>query len=290
MLTTCIGPLVDDYCGAMTADLVQHYILYLQDWVGQAFRSAGLSYDICENDIGSNHTPDLPRIPLLHGKLGFHRLLEMAAPGTALDTVFGQLALVPYLQSLSGEELCTTWPAFYAYSACVMSSDSKAEITKFNILQFAQRIIPVPYHGSHCNRLEQFTACWNLLQQICGPKVRGFEHAALLVEGCKIQSEMDTAGCHWQDMLLSHYIRASQVTAWPLTGQGIYDPMWLENSYYYTSVTKDLDKVVSLLQPGVEEISRICGRHLASRVQVLLGNISYFQYDALKYAFSVNVP
>ncbi len=194
----------------MTADLVQHYILYLQGWIGQAFRSAGLPPDVCENDIGSNTTPDVPRIPPLHGKLGFHRLLEMATPGTALDTVYGQLALVPYLQSLPGDELCTTVPAFLAYTACVLSSDSKSEMTQFNILQFAQRIIPVPYHGSHCNRLEQFTACWNLLQQICGPKVQGLEqHATLLVEGCKIQMEMDTTGCHWQDMLLSHYIQAS---------------------------------------------------------------------------------
>ncbi len=290
VITTCIGPFIDDYCGAMTADLVQHYILYSQGWLAQAFRSAGLSSDICENDIiGSNYTPDVPRIPPLHGKLGFLRLLEMSAPGTALDTVFGQLYLVPYLQSLSGEELCTTEPAFYAYTACVMSSYSKAEMTKFNILQFAQRIIPVPYHGSHCNRLELFTACWNLLQQICGPKARGLEHhATLFVEGCKIGSEMDTAGCHWEDMLLSQYIQASQVTAWPLTIQCMMNPMWLENSHYHTSVTKDLDKVVSLLQPGVEDISRICGRHLASGVQSLLENIRYLQSDAFEYAGSLH--
>ena len=287
VITNCIRPLIDDYCGAMTADLVQHYILYLQDWFHQVFRSAGLSSGICENDIGSNYIPDVPQFPPLHGKLVFHRLLEMAAPGTALGTVYGQFAVVPYLQSLSGEELCTTLPVFYAYTACVMSSYSKAEMTKFNILQFAQRIIPVPYHGSHCNRLEQFTTCWNLLQQICGPKVRGFEqHATLLVEGCKIESEMDIAGCHWQDMLSSHYIRASQMTAWPFTAQCTRNPLSLESAYYNTnSVTKDLDKVVSLLQPGVEEISRICGQRLASRVQVLLENISYLQYDAVEYAF-----
>ncbi len=147
------------------------------------------------------------------------------------------------------------------------------------------RITYVPYHGSHCNRLEQFTACWNMLQQICGSKVRGFkQHATLLVEGCMIQSEMDTAGCHWQDMLLRHYIQASQVTAWPLTFQCTYNPMRLESIYYSTKrVIKNLDKVIALLQPGVEEISRICGRHLASRVQVILENISYLQYDALQY-------
>ena len=271
VITTCIRPLIDEYCGTMTADLVQHYLLYLQYWHNQAFQSAGLSYDICENDIGSNYTPDVPRIPPLHGKLGFLRLLEMAAPGTALDTVYGS-AIVRGLQSMSGEELCTSEVTWLAYRACVMSSDSQSDMTKFNILQFAQEIINgvLPYHGSHCNRLEQFTACWNLLQQICGPKVRGFkQHATLLVEGCNIESEMDTAGCHWQDMLLPHYIQASQVTSWRFAGQCTDIPMSLESMLcHYPNVTKDLDKVISLLQPGVEEISKTCGRQLASRIQI----------------------
>ncbi len=259
VITTCIRPLIDDYCGAMTADLVQHYLLYRLDWFDQAYGSVRLSSDICDNDIGSSYSPDVPRIPPLHGKLGFHKVLEMAAPGTALDTAFGMFVIYE-VQSVSVEELCEY--GTIAYSGCVMSSDDKSERSKFNILQFAHRLIlSVPYHGSHCNRLEVFTACWNLLQEICGPKVRRFEqHATLLVEGCKIQSEMDTAGCHWQDMLLSHYIRASQVTVWPLGGQCTNNPMWLEcKGYHINVVTKDLDKVVSLLQPGVEEISRICG-------------------------------
>ena len=73
------------------------------------------------------------------------------------------------------------------------------------------------------------------------------------------------------------------MTAWPLTGQCLVNPMWLENSYYNTSVYQVLDKVVSLLQPGVEDISRICGRHLASRFQGLLEKIRYLQHDALEY-------
>ncbi len=179
----------------------------------------------------------MPRFPRMHGKLGFLRLLEITASGTALDTVYGQLFLMPTPEKFSGEELCTVFPAYLAYYACVLSSDYESEMTNFNILQFAQRIIPIPYHGSHCNRLEQFTTCWNLLQQICGPKVRGLEqHANLLVESCKILSEMHLAGCHWQDMLLPYHIQASQMTAWPLAGQCIHNPMYLENSYCKSSV------------------------------------------------------
>ncbi len=286
VITTCIRQLIDDYCGAMTADLVQDYLLYIQDRFSKALQSAGLASDIkfCENGIGPNFTAPMPRIPSLHGKLGFLRLLEMAAPGTALDTVYG-IGLLAWLQTLSVEELCTTVPAYYAYMACVMSSDGKSEITKFNILQFAHGIIPpLIYHGSHCNRLELFTTCWNLLQEICGPKVRGLEqHATLLVEGCTIQSEMDLAGCHWQDMLLPHYIQASQVTAWPIHAQCLQSPMWLETSYHYTNITTDLERVISLLQPGVEDISKICGKRLATRVQSVLDKVRYFLYDAYKY-------
>ncbi len=278
-------PLIDDYCGAMTADLVRHFLVYKQAWVAQALQSAGLASDICGNDIDSNYTLDIPRMPSQHEKFNFVRLLEMSAPGTALDTLYGRHVLA-VLQSLPGEEVCTAWPSYLAYYACVMSSDDQSEMTKFNLLQFAHGMIPLPYHGTHCHRLDTFTACWNLLQEICGHKVRGLQqHATLLVEGCKIQSEMDTAGCHWQDMLLSHYIQASQVTAWPLSGQCLSNTMSLE-SYTSSVLTKelmDLDKVISLLQPGVEDISRICGRHLATRVQVLLGKIRYLQYDALEY-------
>ena len=52
-----------------------------------------------------------------------------------------------------------------------------------------------------------------LLQGICGPKVRGLEqHSTLLVEGCEIQSEMDSVICHLQGMLLGLYNEVSRVT------------------------------------------------------------------------------
>ena len=287
VITTCIRQLIDDYCGSMTADLVQDYLLYMQDRTSKALQSAGLASDICENDIGSNYTAHIPRIPSLDRKIGFHRLLGMLAPGTALDTVFGK-ALLANLHTLSGKELCTTVPSYGAYMVCVMSSDGKSERTKFNIVQFAHALVmsPIfPYHGSHCNRLERFTACWNLLHEICGPKVRGFQqHATLLVDGCKIQSEMDLAGCHWQDMLLPHYIQASKVTAWPIAGQCSQSPMWLETMYHYTNITDDLERIITLLQPGVEDISRICGQHLATLVQSVLDKVRYSLHDAYKYA------
>ncbi len=80
LITTCIRPLIDDYCGAMSADLVEHYILYVQDWFDQTFRSVGLSHDICDYDVSSNNnTLDIPRVPQLHGKLGVRSVSERCA-------------------------------------------------------------------------------------------------------------------------------------------------------------------------------------------------------------------
>ncbi len=52
-ISTCVRPLVDERCGLMAADLTQEYLIYTQDWVGQALSSVGLYADICENDIPS---------------------------------------------------------------------------------------------------------------------------------------------------------------------------------------------------------------------------------------------
>ncbi len=175
-----------------------------------------------------------------------------------------------------------------AYIACVMSSDDKSEKGRFNILQFAHGRFTVLYHGAQCSRLEFFTACWNLLQEICGSKVRGLEqHATLWVQGCKIQSDMDAVGCHWQDMLLRYYIDASHVTTWPLTSHCLGNPLYLEDSYYGTinDIMANLDTVIAFLQQGAKEISRKCGPNIRS----LLNQLRYLQRDTiLKYSMTYN--
>ena len=165
VIATCIKPLTDDYCEEMTADLVQDYLLrllYIQDWFGQAFRSAGLFFDICTNDIDSNYTLhaldiSVPHIPSLHGRLGFLRLLEMSGPWTALNTVWGKF-VIACIQTLPGEELCTPMGSYLAYQACVMSSDSKSEVPTFSVLQFAHTMI------NQCSRLEPFTIVYSMLE------------------------------------------------------------------------------------------------------------------------------
>ncbi len=116
------------------------------------------------------------------------------------------------------------------------------------------------------------------------PKVNGFEpHASLLVEGCNVESEMVTLGCHWQDMLLPHYIQASRVSAWPLAWHCLQDPMSIDGTDYSSSIMDDLDAVISLLQPGLQEISRKCGQQAAKRLRLLLNKIRHLQRNAMKY-------
>ncbi len=114
--------------------------------------------------MSHDFVPSSQHITLNHTNLGISRLLEITSPGTALDTVYGK-AMLTYLHRLSGEELCTTMNAYDAYAACFLSSDDMSENSRFNILQFAHQQLAIIYHGAQCSRLDQFTACWNLLDQ-----------------------------------------------------------------------------------------------------------------------------
>ncbi len=287
VISTCVTEIVEDHCGKRSSELVQNYLLYLQDRFNHSLKSAGLSSNICDYKTHSNFALMMPLAVASerHNKLDFVKGLKIAAPGTALDTVLGR-TLVAALETVSLGEVCSTAVnAYGAYTACVMLSDDKYERNKFNILQFGQELFPFIYHGTHCLRLEQFTACWKLLQGICGPTVRGYaQHATLLVEGCKLQSEMDTAGCHWQDMLIGRYIQASRVTIWPVPEQGLLNPLLLESTPEKNRVMNDLDTVIALLHPGVEEILKKCGQKPAKHLQGVLQQLQYLQYDALKVA------
>ncbi len=284
VISDCIKGIVRDHCGTMTANAVVTYLVYLQDQFGWALKSAGFSPNICDIDIMSDMIPRSQPISRDHTELLLSRLLEVTTPEPHLGAVSGRFLLAA-LHSLAGEKLCTTANVYTAYKECVLLSDDKYEKIKFNILQFAHQLLPLSYHGTHCNRLEQFTTCWNLLQDLCGPKVRGLKHhATLMVKGCRIQSEMDNAGCHRQDMLLPHYIQASHVTVWPIVSQCFGNPMSLEDTHNSSCVMDNLDAIMLLLKPGVEEISMKCGSQPANRVRTLLNKLHYLQRDALEYS------
>ena len=286
VISGCIKDIVADHCGKYTAYFVQDYLVYIQGRFDEALQSDGLSSNICEHGIGSRRSTSNTVASTAPGKdKQFFKMLEMAAPGTALDTVYGK-AVMAGLQRIPGREFCDPeGNANAAYRVCVLASDAKSARSNFNILQFAQQLVPMNYHGTQCNRLGLFTECWNLVQEICGSKVPGLaQHATLLTEGCKIQSEMDTAGCHWQDMLLGRYMDASQVTIWPTPIQCSQNPMNLGCGEYDLSlVNNDLDLVISLLEPGVEELQQRCGSRPAKRLRSTLQRLHRLQHDAMKY-------
>ncbi len=49
----------------------------------------------------------------------------------------------------------------------------------------------------------------------------------------------------------------------------------------------DLDTLISLLQPGVEEIARKCGSQFGKRITSLLSKLRYLQRDAMEYRILV---
>ncbi len=289
VISPCVEAIVEQRCGADSADLVKEYLLYHQDRVRRSLASAGLPTNICE--LGTSDYDYAPKnvsfdIMAQYGKTGFDRLLEMAAPGSALDTAFGRYVMA-FINAVREDELCFEYP-YMAYSACKLASDSKIEPGKFNILQYAHQLMPFVYHGARCSMLHKFTACWTLLRQICGPRVRGFAlHATLWVGGCEIQSQMNEVGCPWQDMLLEEYVRAGSLTVWPLTSQAFHNAMFLERQTYVASIQRELEDVISLLQPAVDEIAAKCGREPASRLSSFFRMLRYVQLDGLKYALNL---
>ncbi len=289
---------IENQCGASTAALVQDYLSHARHWTAKALKSAGLPSNICSNEL-SGYTSTRKKISLgVPGSLShyekshFDKLLEDMVPGSALDTIYGRFVLRG-IRNVSGEKLCSFTMSMPAYSACIMSSDDISYRNQVNVLQFAQNILSVEYHGTKCQRLEQFKTCWKFLKQICGPRVVDFEqHAKILVGGCGIQTLMDRTGCKWQDMLLGHYVEAGHSTLWPLTSQGAKNPLILERGIHNrTTVRMDLEKVISLLRPGVAEISARCGQGPATQLWSLLQSLKDARFDAEDYTNSLkNLP
>ncbi len=297
VLSTCVFYFAERYCGTMAADTVLAYVRFQRDSTKSAFEILGLPSGFC----GTNTSHDMPanlgisKSPLYDkqtlkaersSKAIFDNLLDSYSGDTELDTLSGRY-YASYVKNLSGHELCNITKIFVAYGVCVMLGHAITEIPKFNILQYSHVLIPIIYEGSHCSRIGEFTQCWRTLQNLCGSRTRYFaQHATLMIEGCRLQEKMDDISCHWQDFMLPAYIKAARITGWPIYPQALYNPMFLDNTFY----TDDLQRILidfELLQPAVEEIAVRCNTEVATYLRNILNQIRYFQYDA--YRFSVDI-
>ncbi len=223
-ISTCIRPIIDDQCGAVSADLVGKFVLYLQAKANRALESAGLPTDICVHSIPVcniqkgiyQHLNSLSMSPYFeHVKeTEFFQVLEKAIPGSGLDSVWGH-SLVLFLHYIveKNDHCAKNLTFFFAYEICMLSSLDVSEKNRFNILQHAHQLLHTDSRcGLHCSRLECFKACWGVLQQVCGSKARPFMlHATLLIEGCELQSVMDNVGCP-----LAGYAVTSLHKGWPV--------------------------------------------------------------------------
>ena len=292
IVSTCVRTIVESRCGNMTAVLVQDYILYLQHWIAQALESAGLDPDFCHHDVHAtpiatyispqhDRTPEIQPASSPYTQLV--RFVETMTPGSALDSVYGKY-MVDLLKDSHDKYCNDTKSQLEGIVICMLCGEDTAGMARFNILQFSHQLMQIVlYHGYSCSRLTQFKACWDLLQQMCGYRVRFFAlYATLRVDCCKIQTLMDDIGCPWQDMLIRHYLEASRKTVWPLLFQASGNPLFLESQVYTNSVRMDLEAVITFLQSGVEEIASRCGREPATQLGRLLHKIRYLQNDSLK--------
>ncbi len=80
VISTCIRGIIEDHCGASTADFVQKYLVYLQHWFGQALKSVGFESNICDLDISSDVVPNRLPIPSDYTKFVFFWTVADSSP------------------------------------------------------------------------------------------------------------------------------------------------------------------------------------------------------------------
>ena len=294
VLSKCVHKFAEEHCGRMAANLLVSYVNYIQEEQNRALKSLGQATDLCNRNLSQERHSESHLAKMSNAKVLQYRLQTMGRGSrlsaffvtltsnysdTELDTVTGRHG-ISVLMERSGSEICNNINCItVAYYLCVLQARDTREIPKFNILQYSHLLQRFYYHGSHCWRIGQFTQCWNALQSLCGSRTRYFaQHATLMIDGCRLQEKMDDISCHWQDFMFPAYIKASQVTQWPL--HGLSDPMFLDG--IPVNSLKALPDFEILWQ-AVDNISVRCGTEAGTYLRRILDKIRYSQYDALAF-------
>ena len=291
-------------CGSQAADLVRSYYLYFRAHFNELLNEMGVPTDICDRRIhknpttadgarvGTENTDGRPIVRL------FEQFIENNSPGTAMDTVYGRY-LRSNIKGISVLEFCNPVSGLISsFQACVFLSYDASGKGMFNVLQYAHSTT-MPYTDfPETSSMKILSSCWHLLQQICGANTTYLEYSYRVSTGSRqIQEMMNNVTCKWQDMLIGHYIAASEGgNIWPTAYNVPGRPMLLTRGIYtlgdFQNSVSDLSVA---LDAGIKEISGKCSKASAKRIRLFYHRLNYFLYDVLKlndmiakYLFPVN--
>ncbi len=247
----------------------------------------GFPDNICDKETRGNPTidrvyvaPDYTRNDEMFRKKFYH-FLDENSPGTGMDTAFGAFVRNT-IKILPDRDFCDPTAGLLApFQACHLLSYDPSGKARFNVLLYAHVIASEPFEPLiDSSGLKMFQSCWKLLQQICGHNATYYEYNYRLSAGSReIQRMMDNLTCEWQDMLIGHYIEASEHgNIWPTTLNMPGNPLFLSSGRStFGSLTNSLSGLISIVSRGVKEISAKCGMVSAKRVRLF--------YDRLQYNF-----
>ena len=285
--------IIDRKCGSHAAYLVRDFYLYFRTRFNSVLGKMGFTTNICDKKTRRNPTigsvsavpDDTKRDGVLNRSID--QFLEENSPGTAMDTAWGRFIRVT-IASMAEKEFCDPVLGTIKFQACLFVSYNPSGKARFNVLPYAHSVGPynfAPFPDS--SSLKLFRSCWNILQQMCGPNTTYYEYEYRISAGSReIQKMMDNVTCEWQDMLIRLYIEASEHgNLWPSTVNANQAPMFLSSGNYpYGSLTNSMSDLISVLSPGVKEISAKCSMASAERIKLFYQRLKYYLYIEIKLA------
>ncbi len=187
-----------------------------------------------------------------------------------------------YIKGMPHQDFCDPLLGLLvSFQICNLMSLDLPGKARFNVLQYAHVIVSLPFATySDGSSLKMFYTCWNLILQICGHNTSYYEYSYRVSAGSReTQRMMENMTCEWQDMLIGHYIEASEHgNIWPTAMNVPKNPWFLSYARYtFGNLTNSLSGLLSAVSPSLKEISAKCRMASAKRFRLF--------YDRLQYNF-----
>ncbi len=295
VLSKDVPIIISRRCGSRAADVVRDFYFYYCTRFNTFLGKTGFSINICDkktkgslinNQRHSSAPPDSGG-PAISSR-SFDTFLEDNSPGTAMDTIFGQL-LKASIKNIPEKEFCYALSAFSAtFEACLFLSYDKSGKGLFNVLQFAHSMMLPVATFPDSSSIRMFRSCWKILQQTCGANSSYYEYNYRVLSGSRnIQRMMDNLTCEWQDMLIRHYIEASEHgNIWPTGWNAPERPLFLSTGIQTLGrYGNSLSLLVQVLSSGINEISAKCGVLAGNRINMFYQRLKYNWYNVLKLQY-----